>query len=97
MKKRWTYIVFVCVLVLENIGNTAKGTTDNCLISSQKSTITMYGKEGKLQERIVIRNNKVTVYDSSGKIKNRGVIRDGKIMVYDRTGAIVSRVIIEND
>lgn len=97
MKKWWKYILFACALVLGNIGNTAKGSADNCLISSQKSTITMYGKDGKLQERIVIRNNKVTVYDSSGKIKNRGVIRDRKITVYSKEGAVVSKIIIEND
>lgn len=88
---------FVCAIALANIGNIVKGSTNDCLISSKKSTITMYTKEGKLQERIVIRNNQITVYDSIGKIKNRAVVRDGRITVYSKEGAVVGRVVIEND
>lgn len=99
MKRRWvrTICILSCVFALENIGNVAKGNTDDCLISSKKSTITWYSKEGKLLERIVIRNNQITVYDSNGKIKNRAVVRDGGITVYSKEGAVTGRVIIEND
>ena len=62
MNIRWVRIfTLVCAVVLGNIDNTAKGNTDDCLISSKKSTITRYSKEGTLQERIVIKNNKVTI------------------------------------
>ena len=98
MNIRWVRIfTLVCAVVLGNIDNTAKGNTDDCLISSKKSTITMYSKEGKLQERIVIKNNKITIYDGSGKIKNRAVVRDGKMAVYSKEGAVTGRVVIEND
>jgi len=98
MNIRWVLIfTLVCAVALGNTGNITHGNTDDCLISSKKSTITMYSKEGKLQERIVIRNNKVTIYDGSGKIKNRAVVRDGKITVYSKEGAVTGRVVIEND
>ena len=98
MNIRWVRIfTLVCAVVLGNIDNAAKGNTDDCLISSKKSTITMYSKEGKLQERIVIKNNKITIYDGSGKIKNHAVVRDGKITVYSKEGAVAGRVVIEND
>ena len=98
MNIMWVLIfTLVCVVALGNIGNITHGNTDDCLISSKKSTITMYSKEGKLQERIVIKNNKITIYDGSGKIKNRAVVRDGKTTVYSKEGAVTGRVVIEND
>ena len=94
----WVLIfTLVCAVALGNTGNITHGNTDDCLISSKKSTITMYSKEGKLQERIVIKNNKITIYDGSGKIKNRAVVRDGKMAVYSKEGAVTGRVVIEND
>jgi len=95
---RWIpTFTLVCGVALGSIGNIVHGSTDDCLISSQKSTITMYSKEGKLQERIVIRNNKITVYDRNGKVKNRGVVRNGQITMYNKEGAVAGRMVIEND
>ncbi|MBM4066071.1 MAG: hypothetical protein FJ266_10610 [Planctomycetes bacterium] len=95
---KWIPIfTLVCGVAIGSMGNIAHGNTDDCLISSKKSTITMYSKEGKLQERIVIRNNKITVYDGSGKTKNRGVVRNGQITMYSKEGAVAGRMVIEND